>query len=98
MYILYTSFHNQLSVYNPNCLYIVISVSSNNVAVCKTSYIDSIARFMKLVRQRNNPNKKTVIYILYILFHQQLSIYNQDCLGISVVLSCNSLESVDSVQ
>jgi len=29
---------------------------------------------MKLVRQWDNPNKKTLIYILFISSHQQLSV------------------------
>ena len=58
------------------------------VAVGKTGCIYSISRSMRLVRQGDNPNNETLMYILYTQRHHQLSIYKPNCLGMSVVSSC----------
>jgi len=54
------------------------------VSVGKTSCINRIAGSMRLVRLGDNPNKKTLIYIPYTSLHQQLSIYNQNCLSVGM--------------
>ena len=54
-----------------------VHIQSNNVLyvdIGNTSCVNSIVGFMRLVRRGNNPNKKTLTYIPYTIFHHQLCI------------------------
>ena len=46
---------------------------------CKTSYTSSDYGFMRLVHWRNNPNRKTLIYMPYVSRHCSLSSHNPNC-------------------
>jgi len=50
-----------------------------NANVCKTSYTSLVDGFMRLVCQKDNPNKKTLIDIPYTLCYHWLSVYNPSC-------------------
>jgi len=54
------------------------TVSKNNYR--ETSYTNTHYRSVRLVRRRNNPNKKALIYIPYTSRHCNLSLYNVNCL------------------
>jgi len=44
-----------------------------------TSCTSSVYSFMRQVRRRNNPNKKTLIYIPYAPCHRNPSVYHPNC-------------------
>jgi len=60
-------------------------MSSNtlNTSVDITSCTSSDFVFMRLIRQGNNPNKETLMYIPYALYHHRLSVYNLSCIRIN---------------
>jgi len=75
-----------MHIVNQTCL--IYQLNMLYVAVGKIDFIYSIFGSMRLVRRGDNSNKKTLIYIPYTPLHHQLSIYNPNCLGMSVVSSC----------
>ena len=50
-----------------------------NTSVDKTSCTSSDYRFMGLIRQGDNPNNETLIYIPHISCRNRLSLYNLSC-------------------
>ena len=54
-----------------------------NTRVDKTSCIGLDFGFKRLIRRGDNPNKKTLIYILYTPCHHNLSSYNLSCLNVT---------------
>ena len=50
-----------------------------NTSIDKTSCTSSDYRFTGLIRQEDNPNKKTLIYIQHMSRRHRLSLYNLSC-------------------
>jgi len=55
---------------------LIKSIILNTSKISRTS---SVYGFIRLVRQKNNPNKKTLIYIPYASCHRNMSSYNPNC-------------------
>ena len=80
MYISCISHHCILSSYNPS--YLLNKENSIKLIILntsKTNRTSSIYGFMRQVRRRNNPNKKTLIYIPYVSLHRNPSVYDPNC-------------------